>query len=881
MLLSHLQVLITGDNSSAVRSLSAVDRAVTRTSASMDLLGVKSAGRLAVATAGMGSALFTAAAGVQAFGTALAGLAGGAAVGSIGAIGAGATGIAAGFLAAGAGVGAWGALAYPTISRVTGAFGEYTKAVEDGRKALAIGDDKGVTAAVEAQGKALALLSPAQKTVVGELETLKTQWLSTAAVLERPTLSIFSTGLRTVADLMPRLVPLAAGVGDALQGVAFSLENGFKGDTFGRFLGALEAESPRAVSQFGEIGGNLAGALMNGFVTAVPTMRIVMAGLVGATERLEQAASGGAFASFLDYGVSMMGPFNALMGSLTDVVVNLGVGLAPLGGPALETLRGLADGLAAAFAGPGMVAFREASLTLLPLAGKALGALGGALGALLSAVAPLGPVVLEAITGLGNALRDAFASDSVAGFVSALAQMLPSLIPIATTLLDVLVQVGDGVMRALLPVLPALSTALQQLSAPVVALTTSLASSLVPVLLSLLPVVVDVVTGLADGLAPILPPLGAALAAIVADLEPLIPALFDVLNAALPLIPALVEVVGALVSGLAPAVLEVTQALVPFVNALVQQGLLPLLTALVPVMTQVGEGIGEWLVALTPLLPALQDVLLSALAAIIAYLPLMMAQFDQNSGRMLQLLNVVVPLAGALLELANVVLAPLASLLRGDVSGALEAGGDALYKFAEVSSHVVEGLMVIGRQMRDSMIRPFTEVGPAVSRAFSSAGSWLYEGGRSLITGLLRGVQSLASKPWELIKSMGSQLIDGFKSMFGIHSPSRVMAEMGGHLTEGLLGGIEGGQRDVLSAWSGLGSKLTAPVSLNASVTAASGTVASSSAPRTVGGMTIEAPHVHIYGASNADEVWAQLEPKLDEYYGGKLDVLRQMRGGR
>ena len=70
--------------------------------------------------------------------------------------------------------------------------------------------------------------------------------------------------------------------------------------------------------------------------------------------------------------------------------------------------------------------------------------------------------------------------------------------------------------------------------------------------------------------------------------------------------------------------------------------------------------------------------------------------------------------------------------------------------------------------------------------------TYIEEAGGNVIQGLLNGI-------WNGIKNIGIWIkdnifmpfINGFKSAFGIHSPSTVMAEMGGYLIEGLLQGIK------------------------------------------------------------------------------------------
>lgn len=66
-----------------------------------------------------------------------------------------------------------------------------------------------------------------------------------------------------------------------------------------------------------------------------------------------------------------------------------------------------------------------------------------------------------------------------------------------------------------------------------------------------------------------------------------------------------------------------------------------------------------------------------------------------------------------------------------------------------------------------------------------------FEDGQFTMQGLLDGI-------WEKAKGIGTWIkdnvflpfINGFKNVFGIHSPSTVMAEMGGYLIDGLLGGL-------------------------------------------------------------------------------------------
>ena len=77
--------------------------------------------------------------------------------------------------------------------------------------------------------------------------------------------------------------------------------------------------------------------------------------------------------------------------------------------------------------------------------------------------------------------------------------------------------------------------------------------------------------------------------------------------------------------------------------------------------------------------------------------------------------------------------------------------------------------------------------------------------GADIVQGLLDGAADVASGIADWIKdTIVDPFIDAFKSLFGIHSPSTVMAEMGEYLVEGLLSGIEGLAGNVKNAWDSM-----------------------------------------------------------------------------
>lgn len=161
-------------------------------------------------------------------------------------------------------------------------------------------------------------------------------------------------------------------------------------------------------------------------------------------------------------------------------------------------------------------------------------------------------------------------------------------------------------------------------------------------------------------------------------------------------------------------------------------------------------------------------------------------------------------------------------LLNLDMVELAKAASNIVIGFFDSISETIQSIdwYAIGEQIKTFLVNVdwvgvaesvFTAIGSAfgavagllwglIKDAWSNVVSWwkdtAYEDGEFTIEGLLNGI-------WEKIKDIGSWIkehifnpfIDGFKSAFGIHSPSTVMAEQGGYIIDGLLNGIR-------SAWT-------------------------------------------------------------------------------
>lgn len=72
--------------------------------------------------------------------------------------------------------------------------------------------------------------------------------------------------------------------------------------------------------------------------------------------------------------------------------------------------------------------------------------------------------------------------------------------------------------------------------------------------------------------------------------------------------------------------------------------------------------------------------------------------------------------------------------------------------------------------------------------------------GKNLVEGLWNGIKDMTGWVKNKISGFSQDVLDGIKNFFGIHSPSTVMAEVGGYMAEGMAEGLEGGAKDVAKA---------------------------------------------------------------------------------
>lgn len=80
----------------------------------------------------------------------------------------------------------------------------------------------------------------------------------------------------------------------------------------------------------------------------------------------------------------------------------------------------------------------------------------------------------------------------------------------------------------------------------------------------------------------------------------------------------------------------------------------------------------------------------------------------------------------------------------------------------------------------------------------------MWDIGKNIVEGIWKGIKN--AKDWVIkkIKEFGKGITDGIKDVLGIHSPSKVMFEIGGYMDKGLINGIESMSGELQTAYDGM-----------------------------------------------------------------------------
>lgn len=442
-------------------------------------------------------------------------------------------------------------------------------------------------------------------------------------------------------------------------------------------------------------------------------------------------------------------------------------------GPAL-----LVIGKSMETAGKMLGAFSKASSAVA----SGLTVIKGVVPGALSTVAELGP----ALTGLGPNLLGAV--QPAMGVVANLASGFGS----ATVVLGVL-SIAAAVA----------GTAFVAMGGDITQAAANIASNIVGI--------ADTIPGLVSQISSVLPQVVSGLASAGPTLAHAFEVLFGQMGAAWQQIaPGLLEAVGAA----AGAICDILVASAPSLMAGAMQAFTFILQALTEVAGQLAEaapqilqGLVDGFVANAPaLFEAAQGLFMGLVDGVVAIIPALAAALPQIidvfisglPGFVGTLLQAAVDLFVAIVNAIPVILPGLIGNV-GNLIGTVVSNlptfigmllGAAVTLFTAIVSAVPQ---IIGSLLG--------AVGNLLNQAKNAITSFdLGSAGRAFIQGFVNGVSGLAGWVVDQVCGVFNGVVGAVKALLGIHSPSRVMAGLGGYTVDGFVVGIAGGKRDVYRA---------------------------------------------------------------------------------
>jgi phage-related protein len=250
-------------------------------------------------------------------------------------------GLATSFAAAGTGAVLFGSVATSALNDVF----EANKNIKDLRKELANTTDLEKRAEILKEiEKAQASLSTEQQRGLKAVQTFSKFWSKFAKQFEKPVMDIFIRSLEQLQSLIKNLKPAFDGAVSAADTLSKSLGLSMESQDFKDFISFLNNNAGPAMTALGKSFGNVMQGIMNLMVAFTPLSQDMQGGLVGLTERFAAWSAkldeSQGFQNFINY-VKENGPkVIALIGNITDFLIQLGIGMAPLGSKILDVVNG-------------------------------------------------------------------------------------------------------------------------------------------------------------------------------------------------------------------------------------------------------------------------------------------------------------------------------------------------------------------------------------------------------------------------------------------------------------------------------------------------------------------------------------------------------------
>jgi tape measure domain-containing protein len=579
--------------------------------------------------------------------------------------------------------------------------------------------------------------------------------------------AIASAQGKTTAQVMQQI---SAGEISAADGIRALLTGMQK---FPGAAGAMEAQSKTLLGVFSTFKDTVSQALAGAFAPVIPAIKD---SLTAVTPILGDAIK--QFAPILG---GLLAQILPVVGKLVQVLVPILNPIISALGPALQALIPALDPLGAAL---GQIALVIAPI--LPLAAELIAALAEGLAPVVQALAP---VIDNLMTGLKGAIEP---------------------------LLPIIVTLGKTIGAILLPISQTLGQVFIALGPAIGQIVAALGTALTPLLVALAPVVTQLVEALLP-LIPVFVELAPSMAEAIIALTPLIELLAQLLVIAADIVAPILKVTSS-ISALyaAKVVAPVIEAVAKALGAVFgffrggggdSSGFMDTLRAIGGWFADLGRNIAGAFNTVVDFMRSLPGRIIAELAA----LPGQLLTLTENMmSRMAYAIGFGIgTIVKIFIALPGLVGAAFEKMWRLAV-GLTVAGITAVVNFVRTlpgrlydltrsawrlaQSAFTEGTRLALKAVTDWIPQVIGQVKALPGKIVSALGNLsmtLYQAGRDLIIGFIRGATGLEGWAKDQLKSVAQSAWKGFTDALGIGSPSKVAREAGFNTMQGYAGGVD------------------------------------------------------------------------------------------
>jgi len=328
----------------------------------------------------------------------------------------------------------------------------------------------------------------------------------------------------------------------------------------------------------------------------------------------------------------------------------------------------------------------------------------------------------------------------------------------------------------------------------------------------------QVFDALAPAIAALMPMFGALVPQILQIFQALSPTSL-LFQALLPVLPQIAQTVGQLLTTFVGLAVSLSSQLLPIITQLVASILPPLITIFGDVAGAIAPLITQLAAVLIPIIMALMPVVVTVFSVV--------ADVIKNAMQIVQ--GIIQVVTGIISGDWDKVWTGIANIFSGIwntivalVKGALQIVGQVVISGLGLAlAFVTSTLGSIGRFFSDTwanitrgvggfidgFIGFFRDLPGKIQGALSGAATWLLGIGKNIIQGLINGITGMAGTVARAILNLIPEAIRGpIEAALGIHSPSRVAMWWGHMIGDGLAGGIDDSQRKVAASMGSLAS---------------------------------------------------------------------------